>query len=84
MQRGVPMEHIMALGGWKSAAMAKRYARVNHSLLASAIAIALIVGVTGLAPFLGGALGDRPPAPVMVAQPRFRSHIFERMPTLAG
>ena len=29
MQRGVPMEHIMALGGWKSAAMAKRYARIN-------------------------------------------------------
>ena len=26
---GVPMEHIMALGGWKSAAMAKRYARIN-------------------------------------------------------
>jgi hypothetical protein len=25
----VPMEHIMALGGWKSSAMAKRYARVN-------------------------------------------------------
>jgi len=23
------MEHIMALGGWKSSAMAKRYARVN-------------------------------------------------------
>ena len=23
------MEHIMALGGWKSAAMAKRYARIN-------------------------------------------------------
>tara|TARA_R100000234_G_scaffold22930_2_gene12956 strand:- start:2760 stop:3896 length:1137 start_codon:yes stop_codon:yes gene_type:complete len=29
MQRGVSMEHIMALGGWKSATMAKRYARVN-------------------------------------------------------
>ena len=29
MQRGVAMEHIMALGGWKSATMAKRYARVN-------------------------------------------------------
>jgi len=23
------MEHIMGLGGWKSSAMAKRYARVN-------------------------------------------------------
>ena len=29
MDQGVPMEHIMALGGWKSSAMAKRYARVN-------------------------------------------------------
>lgn len=29
MQRGVAIEHIMALGGWKSATMAKRYARVN-------------------------------------------------------
>ena len=29
MDQGVPMEHIMALGGWKSSVMAKRYARVN-------------------------------------------------------
>jgi integrase len=29
MRRGIPMEHIMALGGWKTASMAKRYARVN-------------------------------------------------------
>lgn len=29
MQRGVAMEHIKALGGWKSDSMAKRYARVN-------------------------------------------------------
>ena len=29
LQKGVAMEHIMALGGWKSATMAKRYARVN-------------------------------------------------------
>ena len=29
MDQGVPMEHIMALGGWNSSAMAKRYARVN-------------------------------------------------------
>ncbi len=29
MDQDVPMEHIMALGGWKSSAMAKRCARVN-------------------------------------------------------
>ena len=28
-QIGIIMEHIMAPGGWKSSAMAKRYARVN-------------------------------------------------------
>ena len=27
--QGAPMEHIMALGGWKSSMTAKRYARVN-------------------------------------------------------